>query len=108
MYRACSYASGLEQFDNICIARTYGKKPFLKSPRPSELPNFNFNVSHDGRWVVLASDPLRLVGADVAAPQRERGDLEDDAWLEDLSELLFDSEQERISRETNVRGRYAV
>ncbi|CAK0790186.1 unnamed protein product, partial [Prorocentrum cordatum] len=65
-------------------------------------------VSHDGRWVVLASDPLRLVGVDVAAPQRWRGDAEDDSWMEDLFELLSDSERSRVRREDSVRGRYGV
>ena len=31
-------------------------------------PNFNFNVSHDGAWAVLASEAVALVGVDVAAP----------------------------------------
>lgn len=33
-------------------------------------PNFNFNVSHEGDYVVLASEPLCICGIDVAAPQQ--------------------------------------
>ena len=55
-------------------------------------------MSHDGNWVVLASDSLHLVGArlrvtrsiasaerggvDVSAPQVERGDREDETWFQ--------------------------
>mmetsp|Transcript_97851 Transcript_97851/g.301685 ORF Transcript_97851/g.301685 Transcript_97851/m.301685 type:complete len:362 (-) Transcript_97851:43-1128(-) len=110
--RACAAVLGLSSFKAIEIARTKGKKPFLRCPRPPperpDLGNFNFNVSHDGRWVVLASDPLRLVGVDISAPQRWRGDAEDDKWLEDLSNLLFDKEQAYIAREATVRERYSV
>lgn len=61
------------------IARTKGNKPYLAArPRGSGAPNFNFNVSHEGAWVVLASEPLLLVGTDVAAPldarRRRQGD----------------------------------
>jgi phosphopantetheinyl transferase len=37
--------------------------------RPAHAPNFNFNVSHEGDFVVLASEPLCLVGVDVSAPE---------------------------------------
>lgn len=30
-----------------------------------EFPNFNFNVSHHGDYVAIASEPLCLVGVDV-------------------------------------------
>lgn len=75
--RCCQLALGLSH-DDIRIDRTKGGKPFLKSPRdprreekPS-FPNFNFNVSHDGRYVVVASEPHCIVGIDVAAPERLR------------------------------------
>jgi 4'-phosphopantetheinyl transferase len=37
-------------------------------PRREHAPNFNFNVSHEGDFVVLASEPLCVCGVDVAAP----------------------------------------
>lgn len=29
------------------------------------LPNFNFNTSHDGHFVAIASEPVCLVGLDI-------------------------------------------
>ena len=56
--------------ESIVIGRTKGNKPFDATPRtPDESPhNFNFNVSHEGHFVVLASDPALLIGVDVSAP----------------------------------------
>eukprot|EP00443_Scrippsiella_acuminata_P000189 CAMPEP_0115325820 /NCGR_PEP_ID=MMETSP0270-20121206/83227_1 /TAXON_ID=71861 /ORGANISM="Scrippsiella trochoidea, Strain CCMP3099" /LENGTH=203 /DNA_ID=CAMNT_0002746053 /DNA_START=1 /DNA_END=609 /DNA_ORIENTATION=+ len=74
--RASALVLGLSNFRDLEIARTKGKKPFLLRPRPGperpELANFNFSVSHEGDWVVLASEPLCLCGVDVAAPQERR------------------------------------
>ena len=55
---------------SIEIRRTKGRKPFLHSPLPDPTiaPNFNFNVSHEGEFVVLASEPVCVCGVDVAAP----------------------------------------
>lgn len=105
---ATSSASTADRRACFVMGRTYGRKPFLQQPLPEGMPNFNFNVSHDGRWVVLASDPLRLVGIDVSAPQRKRGDREDDDWFADLANLLSEAEQDRINREVTVRARYAA
>lgn len=106
--RACAQALGVEDFSSFALGRTKGGKPFLQAPLPEGLPNFNFNISHDGRWVVLASDPLRLVGVDIAAPQWVRGDREDDSWRVDLQSLMYDSEQRLVDQEETVRGRYSV
>lgn len=106
--RACARALGVEGFAGLEFGRTYGGKPFLLRPRPDQLPNFNYNISHDGRWVVLASDPLRATGVDVAAPQRHRGDAEDDSFMEDLVLILHRSEQRCIRREPTVRQRYGT
>lgn len=68
--RASAAVLGLDSFAEIEIGRTKGKKPFLKRPRPADaaLSNFNFNISHEGDWVVLASEPVCVCGVDVAAP----------------------------------------
>lgn len=75
--QASAVVLGLPDFTSITIARTKGRKPFLQSPRPpsdrADLANFNFNVSHEGDWVVLASEPLCMCGVDVAAPRDCRG-----------------------------------
>jgi len=70
--RACCDVLGLPSFKALEIRRTRGQKPFLLQPRPQQedLANWNFNVSHEGDWVVLASEPLCICGVDVAAPAR--------------------------------------
>lgn len=69
--KACSLACGIPAKD-VHIQRTKGRKPFLSNPHgpTSKLwPNFNYSVSHDGSFVSLVADPLRLVGADVCSCQ---------------------------------------
>eukprot|EP00667_Euglena_gracilis_P015605 EG_transcript_16237 len=60
-------------YDTVVLRRTKGNKPFLAVPhsRP-DAPNFNFNVSHEGDYVILATENVCIVGADVAAPQQVR------------------------------------
>ena len=95
MRRCCALALGLAPSD-VAIDRTKGRKPFLaercrlkthaiyahsvEGP-PSSKPNFNFNVSHEGKFVVLAAEPHCVVGVDVAAPEqfRKRGEDAEDA-----------------------------
>ena len=69
--RVCAVCLGLEDA-TVEIGRTKGKKPFLLRGGSDEKPNFNFNVSHDGRHVVVAAEPLTIVGVDVCAPHSER------------------------------------
>ncbi|CAN4126412.1 unnamed protein product [Withania somnifera] len=62
-------------YNEIVIRRTAEGKPYLECDRPSlELPNFNFNASHHGDFVAIASEPICLVGLDVVAqtiPEKE-------------------------------------
>lgn len=51
-------------YNEMKFARTKENKPYLQN-KPSFCPNFNYNVSHHGDWVVLASDAEWLVGIDV-------------------------------------------
>lgn len=74
--KVCAQTLGQKDFQHIAIARTFGRKPFLESPLPDGCPNFNFNCSHEGDFVVLASEPLCIVGVDVAAPRNRRSDLD--------------------------------
>eukprot|EP00931_Biecheleriopsis_adriatica_P035838 TRINITY_DN20651_c0_g1_i1.p1 TRINITY_DN20651_c0_g1~~TRINITY_DN20651_c0_g1_i1.p1 ORF type:complete len:462 (-),score=98.26 TRINITY_DN20651_c0_g1_i1:13-1341(-) len=106
--RACAQVLGVSEFDNIEICRTRGGKPFLRQPQPPNMPNFNFSISHDGHWVVLASDPLFLVGVDVSAPQEARGDAVSDDWLQDLELVLTENEKDIIQRGASVQERYAI
>ncbi|KAG9454960.1 hypothetical protein H6P81_007864 [Aristolochia fimbriata] len=53
----------------IIINRTVEGKPYLgKHPARSKIPNFNFNCSHDGDYVAIASEPLCLIGLDIVYP----------------------------------------
>ena len=59
-------------WDAVHLGRTREGKPHLAGPSAEaaaaagpHLPCFNFNVSHHGDWVALASEPLCLVGVDV-------------------------------------------
>ncbi|XP_068121070.1 L-aminoadipate-semialdehyde dehydrogenase-phosphopantetheinyl transferase [Hyperolius riggenbachi] len=52
-------------WDKIRLDRTAKGKPFLASPFPPELPKFNFNVSHQGEYAVLAAEPELQVGVDI-------------------------------------------
>ena len=58
----------------VRISRTKGGKPYESggAARPPGAPNFNFNVSHDGDYVLLAADPALLLGVDVTAPFERR------------------------------------
>lgn len=62
-------------FDEIIIRRTLEGKPYLDSDKMTKgFPNFNFNTSHDGQYVAIASEPVCLVGLDVvyhSTPEKE-------------------------------------
>jgi 4'-phosphopantetheinyl transferase len=47
------------------VVRTHGRKPVLVGDHGGRYANGTFNVSHHGEWVVLAADPVALVGVDV-------------------------------------------
>ena len=56
-------------------------------PDDPEMPNWNFNVSHEGDYVVLAAEPLLVCGVDVAAPDQVRGankNMKNDRTIEDF------------------------
>lgn len=66
-----SVSEGLRvPYAGVFIRRTKGGKPFEGGSvkRAPKLANFNFNVAHEGHFVVLASDPALLVGIDISAP----------------------------------------
>ncbi|CAI8602042.1 unnamed protein product [Vicia faba] len=56
---------------NFTIQTTSQGKPFLDLLDYDKLaipfPNFNFNVSHHGDYVAIASEPLCLVGIDIVS-----------------------------------------
>lgn len=63
-------------FDEIVIKRTVEGKPYLVGDKLNlEFPNFNFNVSHHGDYVAIASEPICIVGLDIVSsdfiPEKE-------------------------------------
>jgi 4'-phosphopantetheinyl transferase len=69
---AAAAVLGLAPAD-VTIARTKGRKPYVSNPsRPLHAPNFNYSVSHEGDYVILAAEPICIAGCDVAAPQQLR------------------------------------
>ncbi|KAH9311021.1 hypothetical protein KI387_026056, partial [Taxus chinensis] len=53
-------------YDEIVIKRTEEGKPYLANKLENlDFPNFNFNSSHHGDFVVIASEPICLVGLDI-------------------------------------------
>ncbi|XP_062091762.1 uncharacterized protein LOC133797754 [Humulus lupulus] len=55
-------------YDEIVIERTLEGKPYLEYGNVcEEFPNFNFNASHHGDYVAIASEPLCLVGLDIVS-----------------------------------------
>ncbi|KAI7747601.1 hypothetical protein M8C21_019117 [Ambrosia artemisiifolia] len=54
-------------FDEIVINRTPEGKPYLEKHLNVKFPNFNFNVSHHGDYVAIASEPICLVGLDIVS-----------------------------------------
>ena len=75
LQRHCIATSLRLPHERVVIARTKGGKPFESSglQRDAARSNFNFNVSHEGHLVVLASDLALLIGIDVSAPFELRG-----------------------------------
>lgn len=53
-------------YSEIVIKRTKEGKPYLENQVENcYFPNFNFNSSHHGDYVAIASEPLCLVGLDI-------------------------------------------
>ncbi|KAL5011276.1 hypothetical protein ScPMuIL_009827 [Solemya velum] len=52
-------------FSEIQMARTEKGKPYLLNTVPEQNKNFSFNISHQGDYVVIATDPCKKVGIDV-------------------------------------------
>eukprot|EP00904_Undaria_pinnatifida_P010292 jgi/Undpi1/6393/HiC_scaffold_20.g08874.m1 len=98
---------GLE-FSEVDIRRTPERKPYFAAgtnassggfSMPPELRNWNFNVSHHGKYVAIASEPLCLCGVDLVDTNRranEPGPAED--YLRYFTEHFTDAEWETIKR----------
>ncbi|ERE75670.1 L-aminoadipate-semialdehyde dehydrogenase-phosphopantetheinyl transferase-like protein [Cricetulus griseus] len=52
-------------WNNIRLQRTSKGKPVLAKDSLNPYPNFNFNISHQGDYAVLAAEPELQVGIDI-------------------------------------------
>ncbi|WVZ54606.1 hypothetical protein U9M48_005378 [Paspalum notatum var. saurae] len=57
----------------ISVRRTPEGKPYLQE-NCSAFPSFNFNASHQGDFVGIASEPLCLVGLDIVSVSKPQGE----------------------------------
>uniref|UniRef100_A0A0D9XWM6 holo-[acyl-carrier-protein] synthase n=1 Tax=Leersia perrieri TaxID=77586 RepID=A0A0D9XWM6_9ORYZ len=57
----------------IRINRTLEGKPYLEN-KIVAFPSFNFNTSHQGEYVGIASEPLCLVGLDIVSVSKPPGE----------------------------------
>ena len=61
------------RWNHIKLERTEKGKPYLVNQVSSDLSKFNFNVSHQGDYAVLAAEPCNLVGIDVMKVETRAG-----------------------------------
>lgn len=111
--KACASALGLDSFRDVRIARTRGGKPFLSEPPSApEHPNFNFSISHEGDFVVLASEPTCLCGIDVGAPREKRDNMDGEhafrGSFEDFESLFAGDLTERELADAHAAGAGAM
>lgn len=72
----------------------------MKSPLPpeSEAPNWNANPSHEGSWVVCASEPYCVCGIDVAELRRLKGNGEAIDFYKVFADQLTQSEWDDVKK----------
>ena len=113
--RACFEATGVP-WSKVEITRTKGGKPFMSNKPSPTLPNgvhanWNFNVSHEGKFVALASEPRMVCGIDVAAPEEARAGAKKrgiDDTLSMMKQQLSDAEWRTIHKESDSQKREDV
>ncbi|PUZ62854.1 hypothetical protein GQ55_3G020100 [Panicum hallii var. hallii] len=82
-------------FRQINICRTPEGKPYLSNC--STFPNFNFNTSHQGDYVGIASELLCLVGLDIVSVSKPQGETTTE-FISNFSSYLTDHEWDCIVR----------
>lgn len=88
--------------NNMKLLRTKLGKPYLERNSCEffeKFPHFNFNLSHHGDWVVLASDPNHLVGVDVMKIEKRRNESTTD-FFEIMKNCFTNSEWKVIKQQT--------
>ncbi|XP_053564543.1 L-aminoadipate-semialdehyde dehydrogenase-phosphopantetheinyl transferase isoform X2 [Bombina bombina] len=70
-------------WDKILLQRTAKGKPFLAGDISAQHQTYNFNVSHQGDYAVLAAEPERQVGIDIM-----KTDLPGSSSIEDFFRIM--------------------
>lgn len=83
-------------FRQISICRTVEGKPYLEN-KNATFPNFNFNTSHQGDYVGIASEPLCLVGLDIVSISKPQGESTIE-FINNFSSYLTDHEWNCVVR----------
>jgi 4'-phosphopantetheinyl transferase len=83
-------------FHQISICRTPEGKPYLNNC--STFPNFNFNTSHQGDYVGIASEPICLVGLDIVSVSKTQGETTTE-FISNFSSYLTGHEWDCIVRD---------
>ncbi len=86
------------EVNRVRFDRTPERKPYLAIPCCHIFPHFNFNLSHEGDWVVLASEPIDLVGIDVMKVGLRGGDKDVGKFLHNMQNCFTKHEW------TTIRG----
>ncbi len=68
----CVSSGVVKTYADARIRLTKGRKPYTVNVKPADAPNWNFNVSHEGHFTALASEPFCVCGLDVSAPRQLR------------------------------------
>ncbi|KAI4384083.1 hypothetical protein MLD38_009850 [Melastoma candidum] len=92
-------------YRRIVIKRTPEGKPYLECDRnTAKFPSFNFNVSHQGDYVGIASEPVRLVGFDIVSYTKPDNESVED-FLQHFRSHFTSWEWGRILEIGNCEGR---
>ncbi|TVU27091.1 hypothetical protein EJB05_29670, partial [Eragrostis curvula] len=83
-------------FHQITICRTAEGKPYLHNENAT-FRNFNFNTSHQGSYVGIASEPFCLVGLDIVSISKPQGETVTD-FINKFSSYLTEHEWNCIVR----------
>ncbi|KAL2525988.1 Alpha-aminoadipic semialdehyde dehydrogenase-phosphopantetheinyl transferase [Abeliophyllum distichum] len=79
-------------FDEIIIRRTPEGKPYLVCDNTKlAFPNFNFNASHQGDYVAIASEPICLVGLDIVSHSLPKNETANE-FIQNFSSYFSSSE----------------
>lgn len=69
----------------------------LQENKNATFPNFNFNTSHQGDYVGIASEPLSLVGLDIVSISKPQGESTIE-FINNFSSYLTDHEWNCVVR----------